>query len=374
MPAGTLPTGRIDYAANYFAPLKGILMHGGWGESSKWEPMSETWKLDATGWQLLTVQNAPALAHHSMTCDEARQVLVICGQAVMGQGSHQVWEFNGTVWTRTAELSGSDWWDAEITYDRDRQRLVLYRASMSGQEETWENAGAAWEKKEYAQKPVVCGDGALFKYDAGLKKVVLVGSPGFEAPSETWLWDGTNWAKAGGSQPTNASFGGMTYDGARGQMVLLATDMKTYVLDGSGWTPRSPTHSPTPSPMGFFNLAYDTQRQVSVFFGGEASATGGGAPTYPTATWEWNGAEWTEFEPGVSPPPLVRLSLSKIGVDQVRLSWPTVASNWVLLAQERLDPALDWQPVSATVVVAGEECSTTLGASNPHRFFRLKQP
>lgn len=369
--AGSLPPGRIDYAAQYFPPLGGIIMQGGWGESSQWEPVAETWQLDASGWRQLTVENAPALAHHSMTFDEGRQVLVVCGQAMMGMGPQRVWEFNGTAWTQTAELAGSDWGDAEIAYDQNRRRLVIYRASMDGADETWEYEGSTWGKKTYSQKPVACWDGALFKYDPGLRKIVLVGAKDALVPAETWLWDGTAWTQTTGAQPQNASMGGMAYDLVRNQMVLLATDMKTYVFDGAGWTQRQSAHSPTPAAIAFFNLAYDNQRQVSVFFGGEAQTTG--APTYPTATWEWNGTDWREFAPGTVTPAAIRLTIRRGTANQIQVSWPVEAKDWLLLARDRLGSTADWQAVSAGVAVANE-CSVTLGTTNAPRFFLLKQP
>ena len=369
--AANLPFGRIDYAAQYFPPLGGIVMQGGWGEASQWEPVAETWKLDASGWQPLTVQNAPALAHHGMTYDDGRRVLVVCGQAMMGMGAHRVWEFNGTAWTQTAELTGSDWGDAEIAYDQNRQRLIIYRASMDGAGETWEYDGSTWRKMAYAQQPVACWDGALFKYDPGLKKTVLTGAKEAAAATETWLWDGAAWTQAAGPQPQNATTGGMVYDLARNQLILLATDMKTYGFDGAGWTQLHPAHSPTPGAIAFFNLAYDSQRQVSAFFGGEAQT--GGAPTYPTNTWEWNGTDWKEFSPGAVTPVSVRLTIRLVEANQVRVSWPVAAKDWLLMARDRLDATLSWQTVNANVTVANE-CSVTWGTTNAPRFFLLKQP
>ncbi len=92
------PSGRIDYAWSYYPPLKALVLHGGWGEQTQWAPQSDVWKLDATGWHELSTQNSPAFSHHSMTYDAARQLLVLSGQQGMGNGAHQVWEFDGSAW------------------------------------------------------------------------------------------------------------------------------------------------------------------------------------------------------------------------------------------------------------------------------------
>lgn len=96
----------------------------------------------------------------------------------------------------------------------------------------------------------------------------------------------------------------LVYDSARAKCVLFGgqvltsggVDGQTWEWDGvnSSWAQRFPTGA-KPSVRRFHGLAYDSVRQVTVLFGGEAGATKGD-------TWEWNGTAWTPRVTSVSPP------------------------------------------------------------------------
>ncbi len=61
----------------------------------------------------------------------------------------------------------------------------------------------------------------------------------------------------------------MTFDAARGEMVLLTMGtMETWTFDGAQWTRRTPATTPTPG-LWVFHLAYDPENQLAVFFCGE---------------------------------------------------------------------------------------------------------
>lgn len=88
----------------------------------------------------------------------------------------------------------------------------------------------------------------------------------------------------------------MTFDSVRNEMVLINTDMETWVFDGFAWSKKNPVHSPEPAPNGLFCLAFDPVRMKAVFFGGESPPMQIQIPaTYPTKTWEWDGFDWKEF-------------------------------------------------------------------------------
>ena len=71
----------------------------------------------------------------------------------------------------------------------------------------------------------------------------------------------------------------------------------TWEWDGTDWTEHSPASMP--SPRERFGLAYDEERGVTVLFGGSTF------DVFPTVycgdTWEWDGANWIERQPSVSP-------------------------------------------------------------------------
>ncbi len=302
--SATTITGRIDYAIAYFPPANAVILHGGWGptsdSSTNWKPRSEMWRLDEFGWSPVSAADSPAMAHHSMAYDSDRQVLVLCGRVDAEDWSsftYQTWEYNGTGWVRKPDIPFAFMGDLEVVYDKERHVTVLYAAGYEAGLETYEYDGTSWTRKMPAHQPVATGDGALMKYDEVNKKTVLVGA--VSGTTETWLWDGTDWTKVQGTQPANALTGGMAFDSGKGEMVLLTTDMQTWTFDGTSWSRKAPVLSPSPSPMGFFAMAYDPIRQTSLFFGGEQRLSEPPWGYYPLTTWQWNGTTWSVY--GIAP-------------------------------------------------------------------------
>ncbi len=308
--ASDLPSPRIDYAMAYVPFLHAVVMHGGWS-SPNWVPKSEPWKWDGQGWLRWETSGAPTFAHHSMVFDSKRNVLVVCGRETPNRGSYQTWEFDGAKWTRAADIpvGASAQGDIKIAFDSQRNRIVLYAARTKGTTETWEYDGKTWQQAKNAHQPVRCDDGALLQYDAALHKTVLVGEDrtgngllswdGHEwgadggTGTQTWLWDGADWAQVKGPQPARATWGGIAFDGRR--TVLLTTRMETWTLQRE-WVQLHPAASPTPAPNGFFAMAYDPNRRVIVFFGGESRQ--GAAEkdwVYPDRTWMYDGGSWSAW-------------------------------------------------------------------------------
>ena len=306
------PTGRIDYAIAYVPFLHSVLMYGGWAPP-RWRPTSEAWTWDGKNWSPWQVSGAPVFAHHTMAFDFRRNLLVICGRPTPHEGGeYQVWETNGSTWSRKANIpvDASAQGDPNLTYDSVRNRLVLYVASYAGEAEIWESDGKAWQNVRAAHRPVRCDDnGCLFQYDEDLKKAVLVGEErtakeplgwdGHEwgmnggSGTQSWLWDGTDWTQVKGEQPPRAMWGGMTFDRAHHQLILLTTRMQTWTLRHGKWVQLSPPGSPNPSPNGFFGLSYDPAHKISIFFGGESRHSEPEKEwAYPTTTWLYDAQTW----------------------------------------------------------------------------------
>lgn len=67
----------------------------------------------------------------------------------------------------------------------------------------------------------------------------------------------------------------------------------------SAWRLLVPAHSP--GNRGYAAVAYDTKRQRAVLFGGIA-VWRGNETVYDSSTWEWDGQDWHEMKPAISPP------------------------------------------------------------------------
>jgi hypothetical protein len=117
---------------------------------------------------------------------------------------------------------------------------------------------------------------------------VLFGSCG-SGGNETWEWNGTKWKKQATTGPSSRASPAMAYDSERGVTVLFGGSDGSHVYgdtwewNGITWTLRTSTG---PSPRGGLAMAYDSARGVTVLFGGGDTTHAYGD------TWEWNGSAW----------------------------------------------------------------------------------
>jgi hypothetical protein len=168
----------------------------------------------------------------------------------------------------------------------------------------WEYDGAAWTSKS-AAGPVQSASGA---YDSARKVTVM-----FEdITGVTWLWNGVSWARQSpAASPPKRRFSAAAFDSDRGVTVLFGgmppstngTDMMndTWEWDGANWTEKEPAHKP---PIRFWHaMAYDSARKVTVVFAGGTSYDTMFRFTldWISDTWEWDGTDWKEVQFDESP-------------------------------------------------------------------------
>lgn len=160
---------------------------------------------------------------------------------------------------------------------------------------------------------------AQISFDAAANRTVLFGGADNAAfpPAnfgDTWTWDGFDWSQQSpAASPSARFFGGMVYDVIRNVTVLygglsasmISTSYKndTWEYDGTNWT--QVTTANTPGGLVGNNgisevaMAYDLFGQRTVLFGGELFQ---GIVPMPNVTLLYDGANWTQASPAVSPP------------------------------------------------------------------------
>ena len=185
-----------------------------------------------------------------------------------------------------------------MVFDEARGLTVLFGGESNGGflADTWE-WDAAWIERQPTTVPPIRRGNAL-AYDAEHAETVLFGGTGNDLLADTWVWNGIDWVdKTPVGSPPARFYHSMTYDRARHKVVLFGGigDLQSGLLadtwewDGAQWTELTPAVSPPARTGG--TLAYDEHRHVNVLFGG-----------YETNdTWEWDGATWTERLPATSP-------------------------------------------------------------------------
>jgi hypothetical protein len=122
-----------------------------------------------------------------------------------------------------------------------------------------------------------------------------------ERLDETWEWDGAEWTqrRIPGAKPSARAEHAMVYDSERGVTVMfggqaLTVSRETWEYDGAAWRLRTSTG---PTPRYGHAMAYDSVRRETVLFGGWSNSV------VNAETWLWNGETWRQVTPATSPTP-----------------------------------------------------------------------
>ncbi len=242
-------------------------------------------------------RRAPALAY-----DAGRRRMVLFGGWATGY-SGETWEYDGTGWIRMNPIDSPPAREqTAMAYDAKRGRIVMYGGiSSTIFNDTWEYDGITWTRRTLPASPGYRRSHAM-TYDAARERIVMFGGGSFSGGTairlnDTWEYDGTTWThiQTGANKPAPRQHHAMTYDAARGVIVLyggtqnLSTELNdTWVYASGTWTERNP---PNNVGLGRFShtMAYDAIRQTVVLYGGISLTT-----EQPT-TWEYNGTTWSQL-------------------------------------------------------------------------------
>jgi len=150
-------------------------------------------------------------------------------------------------------------------------------------------------------------EGLGLAYDSAHAVAVLFGGSDAQGNNlgDTWEWSDASWSNVTPSttSPSPRSGHAMAYDSAHMVTVVFGGNDATGPLndvwewDGMAWTSPVTTGGASPSSRFGSAMAYDSERQVMVLFGGA------GLSGFLGDTWEWNGSAWTKSDPaqGASP-------------------------------------------------------------------------
>ena len=255
---------------------------------------------------------------HAMTYDSARHEVVLFGgldgsqQTVFGD----TWVWNGVNWIEKTPPAGPppiptsppQRFSADMVFDTGRNEVVLF-GGLGGQVfgDTWVWDGATWILRATGGPPPRLDPGMA--YDASRREVVLFGGDGGSSGEldDTWVWDGTSWTqKFPAAHPSARLRHAMTFDAARSEVVLFGGGLKslpsltadTWVWDGINWTQRFPAVSPPST--GFSSMVFDAVRSRVILFGGQDDVV-----VARNDTWAWDGTNWTRLFPPTSPSPRI---------------------------------------------------------------------
>jgi hypothetical protein len=244
-----------------------------------------TWEYDGTNWtEIHPTAFPPAGRNPKLTYDASRGLVLLFGEpfnAAAPVFQAYVWEYNGTTWRRLSGFgsgspgrrSGHAW-----VHDPGRGKALLYSGTMDtvgAVADLWEWNGTRWTRLQ-EQVPPGARTGAAAVYDTARTRTVLHGGGG--RPSAERL---TTWALAQLSWTAVATWiGPRGYDdyamaflpSSREILVTGGADghstgsSETWLWGDGGWRHDAGTTAPTAS-VGF-NIAFDERESVVVGMGG----------------------------------------------------------------------------------------------------------
>jgi hypothetical protein len=278
-------------AAMTFDPLRGrIVLFGGRDRVSTL--LDDTWEYDGTNWSLRTPANRPAARHrasfafHALT---ARAVLF--GGMAPGTALGDTMTWDGSNWTPVQTTGPSPRAGAPLAPDPSGRLVLLGAADLPAMADTWTFDGTQWSSRA----------GGLFPASATMALeplrgvLVAVGRSPTGTVNQVYEYTNGSWLRStdrAATPPVAGPLVPMGYAGPGDLRPGVPMHGETWFLSDGRWQTRPEPWSPDlQDAVGVF----DTERQVTVLFGGRG-------PQGPSnETWEYS-LGWRRVDPGVRPP------------------------------------------------------------------------
>lgn len=314
MDPATPPPGRGEHGMAYDAESDRVILFGGWTGASN----DETWAYDfnTDSWTNMAPSVRPSArsAHPAMVYDSESDRIILFGGYVSGYGgSDETWayDFNSNTWTsmspatRPPALSSHN-----MAYDSESDRVILFGGLDKDRErrdETWayDFNTNTWSKMTPTTGPSPRAVHGM-AYDSESDRIILFGGYTGEYDDETWAYDFNNntWTSMNPlTKPSPRVTYTLAYDSASDRVILFGgatedgRDDETWAYDynTNTWTNLEP--ATRPASRYWHQMAYDSESERVVLFGGYCGTPGG-----CDDTWAY------KYSPaGPSPPPEIHL-------------------------------------------------------------------
>ena len=281
-------------------------------------PVGATVVLPSPTWthqNLLT--NPSPRSKAAMAYDPATGNIVLfggVGSTILGD----TWTWNGSAWTLLSPaISPPPLEGAAMAYDPATSQMLLFGGynGITWLNSTWSWNGSTWTELSTLSSPAgsFASSGIIAPvmiYDTAIEQMLMFGAydTSYGEFSGTWLWNSTAWVYplTTGSYHLSPPFlyGSMGYDPATQDVVLFggyfggfspdSATSATWIFNGSNWSPASEGESP---PVRYSSsMVYDPVAGGLLLFGGINAA----GNTF-NDTWIWNGSTWNQYSAATNP-------------------------------------------------------------------------
>jgi hypothetical protein len=196
---------------------------------------------------------------------------------------------------------------ASAAYDGARKATVMFGGlgnPPNTLNETWLFDGTCWQPVHPSISPAP-RFGAAMAFDPVIRRTLLVGGrtqiagqPDY--PEDAWSWDGTAWALLSGAPHLDFPFA--SFDPVHRVVVIFGSGSagrpQTWTWDGATWLQITPSRSPSVDSQSA--MCFDQSTSKVLLYGGVSESVNGGVSS---ATWLWDGAEWSQVSPTHNPGP-----------------------------------------------------------------------
>ena len=303
------PSARTGHRMAYDSLSDRVVLFGGSGGDSTGatETSLETWAFDLNSnlWTRMDPAVYPGRLG-SLSYDAASDRVVYFG-------GDETWTYDleTNTWTKKSPVSGPPFrGGAHLAYDAQSDRVILFggSATWGGAYDTWsyDTDTDTWTRKWSIVTPDP-RQTAAFAFDAGSDRAVLFGGHrGGGLTDETWSYDldADAWEKKNPARRPIAPYGQMSYDSLVDRVLVLTyngavdSSPETWSYDAETNTWELRRGEGAPGRRFGFAMAYDSQSQKTILFGGP-----GIDPSMPGETWayDFQSDRWSRRSPAVSP-------------------------------------------------------------------------
>lgn len=284
------PAGRSSHVMAYDSNRERIVLFGGTDGTKE---LTDTWVYEDRNWRQLPTPNAPAgRVLSAMAFDPLRDRAVLFGGLRLSDDKKtqikmfDMWEFDGTTWTRIME-TGPEVETPLLVWDDAKDKLYLlgHVADVATRMYEYDPSARAWNNiaLDADRSKVPCISDSSVAFNTELQRIVVSGgvcipadaSKSSPTTEDIWSWDGENWSKLEVTNAAVRSTNAATfYDSVRKQLVIFG-GFTAYTS-----TPRSTTavhrdnvwhfvsDSSSPAARSLFGIASDPVNNVVWMIGG----------------------------------------------------------------------------------------------------------
>jgi hypothetical protein len=255
---------------------------------------NETWAYDVTAnkWTLMKPSNAPpVMAAATMAYDPESDRIIMFGGAAPGvRFINDTWayDYNTNTWTQMSN-GPRDHLGGRMVYDAESDKMILFGGLIMGtfmcQDDTWayDYNTDTWTDMEPSIHPPARNYQAII-YDVNSDRVLMWGgSPEEELPDKYSMWSydfNTNtWQELGAwteSYPLDRLYSCMAYDTESEQAILFGgnsinNDSGTWAYDNATqtWLKMNPEVEPGPGKVSKHHMVYVPSIDRVILFGGD---------------------------------------------------------------------------------------------------------